>query len=193
MLKTFVYMGLGAGLVMGCTPTNAQTEPDQKQTEAAAPTATPPPKPCASEEYRQLDFWVGTWDLEWDAGNGKTGHGTNTITRSPYGDCVITENFDGSPSLQFKGMSVSMYHNRYQTWRQTWVDDQGGYFALSGGPKEGGTFELVNTRLGGQGPHLRMIWTDIKEGSLTWHWQGKKTDEDDWADQWVIHYTRRPE
>ncbi|HFB54419.1 MAG TPA: hypothetical protein ENJ46_00725, partial [Hellea balneolensis] len=134
MFKRFIYMGFGAALMMGCTPTNAQTEPDQKQTEAAAQTATPPPtsppKPCSSAEYRQLDFWVGTWDLEWDAGNGKKGHGTNTITHSPYGDCVITENFDGAPSLQFKGMSVSMYHNRYQTWRQTWVDDQGGYYAL---------------------------------------------------------------
>ena len=34
----------------------------QGSTSAAAP--APKPKPCTAPEFRQFDFWVGTWDVE---------------------------------------------------------------------------------------------------------------------------------
>lgn len=167
----------------------------QAQTQEAEPAqAQPAPAPvaaCSDAEYRQLDFWVGEWDLEWDVGDGTTGHGTNIITNSPYGDCVITENFDGGPSQNYKGMSVSTYHKPMGMWRQTWVDDQGGYFALSGGPNDEGVFQLDMTRLKEEAPYRRMVWKDVKPDSLIWHWQGHGTDETEWKDLWVIRYTRK--
>ncbi len=178
MLKKMMMI---CGLAFVLTPLNI-----------AAQQASKPPAACSDTEYRQLDFWVGVWDLQWDGQDGATATGTNIITRSPFGDCVITENFDGAPSMQFKGMSVSTYQKQTKKWRQTWVDDQGGYFALSGGPNADGTFALVNTRLGDKGPHLRMIWTDIKQDSLTWRWQGKQAAKDEWQDRWVIRYQRKP-
>lgn len=178
-----LLMCASAFFLFGCSLSGAD-ETQTAQTTSAQ-------KTCQEPEFRQLDFWVGTWDLEWDLPVGKKGTGVNIISNSPYGDCVITENFDGAPSMQFKGMSVSTYHKPLKQWRQTWVDDQGGYFALSGGPNADGTFALVNTRLGDKGPHLRMVWMDIKKDNLTWRWQGKKTAEGAWADRWVIRYTRR--
>jgi hypothetical protein len=147
--------------------------------------------PCQDEEFRQLDFWVGEWDLEWDVTDGKPGRGTNIITKTPFGDCVITENFDGAPTQQFKGMSVSTYHKPAGVWRQTWVDDQGGYFALSGGSQEDGTFKLDMTRLKETATYRRMVWKDIKTDSLTWYWQGHGLSETEWKDLWVIRYTRK--
>jgi len=57
---------------------------------AAVATATPPPG-CGTPANRQLDFWVGDWELTYDAGGGQTGHATNHITRDEYGDCVIAQ------------------------------------------------------------------------------------------------------
>ncbi len=98
-VKSIIFCS-GILLAFGCSQASSQEEATQ---------APPVQKPCQEPEFRQLDFWVGVWDLEWDNADGTKGTGTNTITNSPYGDCVITENFDGTPSLQFKGMSVSTY------------------------------------------------------------------------------------
>jgi hypothetical protein len=147
--------------------------------------ATAAPKPaCAKPQYRQLDFWVGNWDLAW-----KGGTGTNRITRS-YDGCVIEEHFDGAPSMHLKGHSVSLWFAPTKDWRQTWVDNQGEYFNLRGGPDGKGNFVLNNVRETNKARHLRMVFTDIKPDSLTWRWQSSK-DGKAWADRWVIHYTRK--
>jgi len=149
------------------------------------------PTPCSAPEHRQLDFWLGVWDVSWDDANGiPAGQGTNTITRQ-LGDCVIQEDFDGGPSTgDLIGRSVSLYHAPLGQWRQTWVDNQGGYFALTGGP-DGDAFILNNARVSENAPHRRMVFEDITETSLTWRWQGS-SDGAAWNDLWVIRYTRRP-
>ena len=73
----------------------------------------------------------------------------------------------------------------------------GGYFALTGGPGDGGNvaFELRNSRLSDSELHLRMIWEDVNDDSLTWRWQSLppdgNPDTDGWEDRWVIYYSRR--
>jgi hypothetical protein len=151
-----------------------------------------PPPACSSEEYRQLDFWVGDWHAEWDNGDGTTGHGENHITRDEFGDCVIYERFSG-PGLN--GMSVSTYFAPAGVWRQAWVDDQGGFFALTGGPDSSGEFDFVlnNARLSETAPYRRMVWDEVSDASFTWLWQGRANSDEDWADLWVINYTRMEE
>lgn len=151
--------------------------------------------PCSGPEYRQLDFWVGDWDAEWDNADGSIGAGRNRISRDEFGDCVIYERFstDQFSPNGYRGMSVSMFHAPVGQWRQTWVDDQGGYFALVGGPVEGEpySFEVVNTRITETAPHLRMIWQDVEENSFVWRWQIRRSEDEEWTDQWYIRYTRR--
>lgn len=168
-----VLIGLAAAVLFGAPAASAQQQ-----------------APCSTPEYRQLDFWVGAWDARWDASASiPAGTGTNTITRE-YGDCVIQEQFDGGAATGgLIGHSVSVYHAPAGAWRQTWVDNQGGYFALVGGP-EGDDFVLVNTRLSDQAPHSRMVFEDIAEDSFTWRWQSS-ADGETWSDSWVIYYTRR--
>ena len=90
------------------------------------------PPACASKAFRQLDFWVGDWDLTYDQGPDKPkGVAHNTITKNEMGTCVITEHFT-MPG--FKGTSASTFHKPIGKWRQTWIDDQGGYYDLIGGP-----------------------------------------------------------
>jgi hypothetical protein len=139
---------------------------------------------CKGDEHRQLDFWLGTWRAKWQGGEG-----TNQITRD-FEDCVIREAFDAREAMGgFRGMSVSLYHAQTKQWRQTWVDNQGSYFDLVGGP-EGDDFVLTNVRLTDSAPHLRMVFTKIKPDSFTWRWQ-KSTDGKAWTDSWVIEYERK--
>src|SRR5262245_52646055 len=98
------------------------------ESEAAA---TPTP-PCSSAEARQLDFWIGDWDCTW----GENGVGSNSI-RAILDGCVIEEHFDANPTADFRGQSVSTYNAMLGRWEQTWVDNAGDYWALTGGMEDG--------------------------------------------------------
>ncbi|MEN0044241.1 MAG: hypothetical protein AAF769_10775 [Pseudomonadota bacterium] len=169
----------GALLLAAC----AQTPP--------APTAqTPADEPCNSPAHAALDFWVGDWTVRWTGADGETLQGTNRIDRDAYAGCVVTERFDGRPGIGLQGTSVSVYDVAARTWRQTWVDNQGGYIALTGGPKPDGTFSL-HTAFAPDQPRFRMTWSDIRDDSFTWRWQRQQAGMNDWEDRWVIYYSRR--
>ncbi|VAV86739.1 hypothetical protein MNBD_ALPHA06-2166, partial [hydrothermal vent metagenome] len=142
----------------------------------------PPPKACQGPEFRQLDFWVGDWNLSYNQGKDKPmGTAHNLITKSALGDCVITEKFS-MPG--FHGTSLSIFHKQSGKWRQTWVDDQGGYFDLAGGPAPKDAdydfgLELVHPE-GMKAPFLRMIWQIKDADHLVWRWQSKKSEGQNW-------------
>src|SRR5437763_8734833 len=95
------------------------------------------PNPCAAAEQRQLDFWVGEWDLTWPGANaGEVQHGTNSIHRVLDG-CVGEENFSGGTDMHLRGKSYSIFDTRARKWKQTWVDNEGGYLDFTGELKGG--------------------------------------------------------
>ncbi|MBI3440087.1 MAG: hypothetical protein HY054_15790 [Proteobacteria bacterium] len=158
---------------------------------ATTPQSLPSAPTCVGSEFRQLDFWLGDWDVRWDAWPSQPmGHGTNHVTRD-FDDCVIHEHFSGGPSTgNLRGESWSLYHAPSQWWRQTWVDNQGGYFALTGG-MSGDRFVLVSNSLGDNAPRQRMVFEDITTNSFTWRWQRTADGGATWSDSWVIYYSRR--
>ncbi len=157
-----------------------------------------PPQPCAVPENRQLDFWVGEWDLTFDAGDGQIGTAYNRITHDEFGDCAVVERFrqpggaaDGGDYL---GSSLSMYDPQTGQWRQMWVDNGGSSFVLSGGPVQGEDhiFELKTTEPIGvtTKAYMRMIWQDVSDDRLVWRWQRQQSDGS-WSDRWVLTYQRK--
>lgn len=138
-----------------------------------------------------MDFWVGEWDVRWAASPSiPEGSGRNVITRD-FANCVIVENFSGDASTGgLVGHSVSTYHAPAQRWRQTWVDNQGGYFALVGGPEGADRFVLVSHRLRDNAPVQRMVFENITPEGFTWRWQTTADGAVSWVDSWVIEYTR---
>ncbi|MGE3930969.1 MAG: hypothetical protein AB7G05_12465 [Hyphomonadaceae bacterium] len=148
----------------------------QQQTQQPAQTPS-----CGGPEYRQLDFWVGTWDGVYAGGTA-----VNEITRQ-FDDCVIQEDFNGGGLI---GRSVSMYHAPAGQWRQTWVDNQGGFYTLAGGPV-GDDFILHLVRVSDTAPQQRMVFEDITPNAFTWRWQSSTDNGATWTDQWLINYTRR--
>lgn len=163
---------------------------------ASAQSAAPPP--CSGREHRQLDFWVGDWELEFDLPNGQVGRAANRITRDEFGDCAIVEHFvqpaGGRAGGGYVGGSVSMYDAQLGRWRQMWVDNGGSPFVLVGGPVAGQdhVFEMVTTEpRGARDPAIhRMIWQDVKRDSLVWRWQARQADGS-WQDRWVLRYRRK--
>jgi hypothetical protein len=159
---------------------------------APPPAATAaPPAPCAAPELHQLDFWVGDWDLTWPAqGQTPAGTGTNHIEKILDG-CVIQESFAANGPRPLVGHSVSAYVPREKGWKQTWVDNQGGYIALIGAFQNG---EMILTQrgLGPDGkPRLaRMVFLNIKPDSFDWRWESS-SDGKTWKLNWPIHYQRK--
>jgi hypothetical protein len=164
------------------------------QTGAAppAPMPSPAPMPCLSPQYRQMDFWVGDWELSFRKADGTTGRATNRITRDEYGPCVIVEHFEQA-DINYVGTSLSTYDLLKGQWVQTWVDSRGGYITLAGGAVEGKKHRFQLDTIEPRGPRqqrFRMIWDDVKANSLTWRWQ-KLQPDGSYADAWVIHYKRK--
>lgn len=168
---------IGAAFVvasLGAVPAMAQ---DEEQ-----------PAPCSTEEYRQLDFWVGEWNASWVDAEGTEQHGMNRITRE-LDNCMIEENFDGNPGTPLVGHSISMYVGRLGHWKQIWMDNQGSFLDFHGGPDDEG-FHFTMERPVEEAPHMRMIFRNISEDSFDWHWQRSQDGGETWEDSWHIHYTR---
>jgi hypothetical protein len=153
---------------------------------------SPPPAGCASPESRQLDFWVGEWDLTWPGPAGKPGGtGTNRVEKT-LGGCVIEEHFTADGPDALIGHSVSVYSAREKVWKQTWVDNHGAYLDFTGGFKEGGMI-LSRHATGPDGkPRLgRMVYFNIKPDSFDWRFETSTDDGKTWTVGWPIHYQRK--
>ncbi len=74
--------------------------------------------PCSAPAHRELDFWLGQWDVR----DGGATVATSRIERGP-GDCVIRETYTQPDG--YSGTSLSFHDPVLRHWRQTWVDSTG--------------------------------------------------------------------
>jgi hypothetical protein len=178
MLKVLGTLGC-VGLLLSATVVQAQT-----------PAATPAPPTCTAAEHRQFDFWIGNWTARY-VSNGKEVTGSNRIAAA-LNHCVIIENFDGTPGSPLKGYSHSVYDRTDGRWKQTWVDNSGGYLDFVGG-WEGDRMVLTRTATRqGKTFRQRMVWFDIRAEAFTWHWERSDDDGKTWQINWKIDYRRLP-
>ena len=77
--------------------------------------------PCADDpRSRELDFWVGEWNVQ-DRASGRP-VGASSVQRI-LGDCVIFENWTGLQGGS--GKSFNSYNYAEGWWQQNWVSDGG--------------------------------------------------------------------
>jgi hypothetical protein len=143
--------------------------------QAVSPTGT------ASE----FDFWLGEWDLSW--GDGQ--RATNSVYRD-FDNRVIVENFDGRPSSELQGMSVSTFDVDEGCWRQTWVDNSGSYLDFRGEFRDGQMDLRTERTVDGRRTLLRVRWFDIAQESLSWAWERSDDGGRTWESLWQLAYTR---
>ncbi len=148
-------------------------------------------KPCSQPEANQFDFWVGSWNLEWQTQNGEIQKGTNVISKI-LGGCVIEENFDGGANLPLKGISHSLFDRASGKWKQTWVDNSGSYLDFTGEMKHG---EMILSRTfdrpDGNTVTQRMVFFNLGSDSLEWNWENSSDGGKTWNLAWQIKYSRK--
>ncbi|HSD64171.1 MAG TPA: DUF1579 family protein [Ignavibacteriaceae bacterium] len=148
-------------------------------------------QPCSTQESRQFDFWIGDWDAEWMTKDGVRKSGSNQVINL-FNGCVIEENFNGEPGNQLKGKSFSVYDAKEKIWKQTWVDNGGGYLDFKGGFNEG---KMILTRStndkNGAPVHQRMVYYNISKNEFDWDWEISRDNGNTWELKWRIHYSRK--
>ena len=154
---------VGLGLVLliagrSCTAQNAQKAP------------------CASSEYRQLDFWVGDWDA-FEITGRKTPAAHLRVEKILNG-CVLKEAYDGANGLH--GQSFSIYDRTRGVWHQSWVTSSGQLLIIEGGLQNGkivlsgadktadGKDRLVRGTWAPQGNDVRETAVRSIDGGKTW-------------------------
>lgn len=140
-----------------------------------------------------FDFWLGEWDLTWMDDENSRGYGTNRIEYILDGK-VIREQFEATDgNLEgYTGRSWSVFNPSDGEWKQTWVDNQGGYLDFTGEVEDGKRmFIRQGVNRDGKEITQRMVFYDINEDSFTWDWEVSEDGGESWQLQWRIHYTRR--
>jgi hypothetical protein len=86
-------------------------------------------RPCAyAKENRQLDFWLGEWDVSTTQGGVPAGTSKIELILE---DCVVQENWK-SLNSPYTGKSYNIYDAALKRWEQYWVDSVGGNIFFHG-------------------------------------------------------------
>ena len=141
---------------------------------------------CAGEEYRQFDFWVGSWRVE-NPGGMVVGH--NVIRR--VNDCVLHESY--STPTGYSGESLNIYDRARGVWHQSWVDNGGLLLQLDGGLEEG-RMVLAGAGVAQNGGDIvhRITWSvvDWDPAHVRQLWEISTDDGGTWAVSFDGHYHR---
>jgi hypothetical protein len=143
--------------------------------------------PCNdTPEFRQLDFWIG----EWDVLNPKGEHVGESSIQLILGECVVFENY--SSARGYAGKSFNIYNRTQQRWQQFWVDNQGGVLEFSGQYINGQllyTGESMN-REGAKVTH-RMSFTNTPNTTVRQLWEQSTDDGSTWTVAFDGTYVRK--
>jgi tetratricopeptide (TPR) repeat protein len=141
-------------------------------------------KPCMFDAgYRQLDFWVGEWDV---FVQGRK-LGTSKINVLQHG-CIVEENW--LTQLQ-TGQSYNFYNPVTKKWHQSYMDSNGGNYMMDGEYKDGALrFEGFIYSPQGQTP-VHMTFYNLGPDKVR---QTSETSPDGgktWTQVWDGLYVRR--
>ena len=142
-------------------------------------------RPCEfSEKARQLDFWLGVWDVQV---NGQS-VGTNVIERSEDG-CIIQENWQGQSGIT--GKSINFYNPRLGVWRQTYVGSNMAIWEMSGEYK-GGAMHYHGQVFSPNGVVLtRVTLSNLEPGRIRHTQEDSSDGGKTWSNVWDSIYLRK--
>jgi hypothetical protein len=151
---------------------------------AAQTVAATPPK-CDAPEYRQLDFWVGNWDV---ATRGRPA-GANLVTLEE-GGCLVHEHWTGKQGGT--GQSFNFYNREDRAWHQVWVSNGGEVLDLSGHYADGTlTYLGENRNPNGTTLRHRLSFHANPDGTVRQLWETSSDNGTTWAVSFDGLYTKR--
>ncbi|MBA2627717.1 MAG: hypothetical protein H0U85_06865 [Gemmatimonadales bacterium] len=149
----------------------------------AAPTT--PPR-CDRPEHRQLDFWVGEWDVSISQGHA----GTSSVTLEEDG-CVVHEHWKADRGET--GQSLNFFDRNDRKWHQVWISNRGGALNLAGASIGGAIVYTGETRRPG-GPRTlhRLSFAPDSAGNVRQFWEVSQDGGAKWAVTWDALYRKKP-
>ena len=88
---------------------------------------------CKAPQYRQLDFWLGSWKAYDDGGKGP--YIAEDELSTLLGGCVVLERYRQNDGHD--GNGVTLYDATRDLWHQTWVTNSGQLLILEGKFEDG--------------------------------------------------------
>jgi hypothetical protein len=137
-----------------------------------------PPPGCTTPEYRQFDYWVGSWNVTDSAGG--VPYGTNDVTLEESA-CVVHEHWAGSRGGT--GQSFNYFDPRTRIWQQDWVASNAGSSLHLTGHLEGNTIVLEADMPGPNGTtlHHKAMWIPEPDGRVRQYWRTTTDGGKTWA------------
>jgi hypothetical protein len=94
--------------------------------------------------------------------------------------------------MHLRGHSVSVFDARAGRWKQTWVDNEGGYLDFIGEFKDGRmVLAREAVRPDGSKVQQRMVFKNIGRNEFDWSWERSLDGGKTWEVLWPIHYKRK--
>lgn len=147
-------------------------------------------KPCTELEYKQFDFWLGSWHVK--AKNSKSSNKSQSQISRILNGCVILEEY--STPNGFEGKSLNIFDKSTNTWHQTWTDNTGLLLQLDG--KWNGKSMILagkgKTQTGEMALH-KISWTPEKSGQVRQVWQQSLDNGKSWQPLFDGIYTKHTE
>lgn len=145
------------------------------------------PPGCTTPEHRQLDFWLGEWDVA-PSLTSTVIVAESSITLHDQG-CMVLENW--RPLRGGHGHSMNVYDAADGAWHQMWVASNGGRTAFRGNFADG-VMRLDVTNSAQSAPRTRMSYQAIDADTVR-QW-GEQFDPATgaWTQTWEFIYRRRP-
>jgi len=144
--------------------------------------------PCASDDHRAFDFWLGSWEVRTPDGRVA---GYNTIERA-MGGCVLHEQYETPRGYQ--GESFNIYDASRGVWHQTWTDNGGLLLLLEGG-MAGDTMVLEGQTVGtdGEVSRQRISWSRVEgdPNRVRQHWERSSDGGATWSTAFDGLYVRQ--
>lgn len=157
----------------------------------AAQQQAPDPEKCRNTpEHRQLDFWIGTWDVIRPDDGQKLGENTIQPVEGLNG-CALMENWTSARG--FSGKSLNFYDVQRRTWRQVWVDGFGGALDYREGELRDGAMHFSGLTIGAAGDTTlqKLVFTPVAADTVRQVFESSKDGGTTWTTDWVGVYIRR--
>ena len=145
--------------------------------------------PCASEpKARQLDFWVGEWNV-----TGPQGPAGTSSVQLILGSCVVFENWMGR--MGDEGKSFNIYNAPTDEWQQYWVTDRAQASNLfTQGVYADGKLQYRHSEFKGPDGKAylrRLTFFNLDADNVRQLSERSNDGGSTWSTEYDLHYTRR--
>jgi hypothetical protein len=186
LLESLAAAGLPAPVVNDPDLASLSGEPRFQALAKRAQLAAEPCKDAqAHPQYRQLDFWVG----EWNVFSGKQKVGESSV-RLILKDCVVFEN--GSGLQGGDGKSFNKYDPVTRRWEQFWVSDRGTTNYFKGSLVDGQMRYVYESPTPGGGTLIRhLTFSKLPDGSVRQLSERSTDAGKTWATEYDFVYQKK--